>query len=269
MDTIPQDAPQDKPTPKFTYIYVLVDPETQAIRYVGKADNPRKRLTGHIRGYRDSNKHKLNWIRGLASRGLYPIMQVIEQVPYEMWPERECYWMQFYRSQGCALLNIADGGKGGSFLHTKEHKRKIGDFFRGKPQTPEHVEKRAAKHRGMKRSPESVERSASKHRGKKLARDGVEKRAATQRGMKRKPFSEEHRRKLSEAAKRREPNPEANAKRSATQKGRKQSPEWIAKRTAARRGKKMSLEARANISLGRKRASAMKRNPPDGPILWG
>jgi hypothetical protein len=268
MDNIPQNDAQGKLTPVTTFIYVLIDPETNEIRYVGKSDNPRKRLDGHVYSNKDSNRHKLNWVRKLARNKLKPVMQVIEETPYELWKERECYWIAYYRAQGCILLNVAEGGGGGGYPHTEEHNRKIGDFFRNKPQAPEHVEKRASQHRGMKRPPESVERSASKHRGKSPSAQTPERRSASTKGKKRTPFTEEHKRHISEATKHRKHSPEANAKRSATQKDRARPPEAVAKSAATRRGRKNAPGSGVNISLGKKRANAMKKNPPNAPTLW-
>ena len=47
---------------KYTYIYILIDPFTNQIRYVGKANNPKERYKNHKNRCRDKNTHKRNWI---------------------------------------------------------------------------------------------------------------------------------------------------------------------------------------------------------------
>ena len=45
-----------------TNIYILKDPITNDIRYVGKSDNPDKRYLSHINENRN-NTYKENWIK--------------------------------------------------------------------------------------------------------------------------------------------------------------------------------------------------------------
>src|SRR5258708_6488621 len=117
MDTIiPQNTPQNNLTPETTYIYALLDPETNEIRYIGKADDPQKRFSRHL--WERDDTHKQRWIRDLRSRGLKPLLQIIEEIPFALWQERECYWIAFYRTQGCHLTNSAIGGWGG--VHSPE-----------------------------------------------------------------------------------------------------------------------------------------------------
>lgn len=97
-----------------TYIYSLIDPETQEVRYVGKSNTPGKRLVAHVcTTHDDCNPHKQNWIKQLKSRGLRPILSIIEETTLDLWPEREIYWIEFYRSMGSNLTNLAGGGLGG------------------------------------------------------------------------------------------------------------------------------------------------------------
>lgn len=96
-----------------TYIYVLIDPDTNMVRYVGKADNPIKRLSEHIRKSKYSNTHKNNWIISLIKKNLKPIIEIIDVVSTDDWGFWEQYWIDQFKCWGFNLTNIANGGCGG------------------------------------------------------------------------------------------------------------------------------------------------------------
>jgi len=62
-------------------IYLLIDPETRLVRYVGNSKNPRGRLTQHIRESRArQNTAKKAWIYGLLTRNRAPEIRIVAQV---------------------------------------------------------------------------------------------------------------------------------------------------------------------------------------------
>ena len=66
-------------------IYVLIDPETNEIRYVGKTIQSLKvRLTNHLYSVSKHNPYKFNWIQQLKSKKLIPIIMEIE-IKYSPW----------------------------------------------------------------------------------------------------------------------------------------------------------------------------------------
>lgn len=88
-----------------TVIYALVDPFTQAIRYIGKTQQPlRARLLGHIN--QRSNPGKQQWIAGLRERGTEPEMIILDEIenPAEE-PVIESEWINWGIAHGLALLN--------------------------------------------------------------------------------------------------------------------------------------------------------------------
>jgi hypothetical protein len=93
-----------------TYIYGLKDPITNEIRYVGKADNPKKRYSEHLKD-KTSNSHKSRWIEGLQKIGERPILVIIEEVNQNNWKEKEIEWIS-YGKRNWKLTNITDGGEG-------------------------------------------------------------------------------------------------------------------------------------------------------------
>lgn len=126
-----------------TFIYALCEPDTGEIRYIGKADNPHKRLHGHTSSRVINGKtHRSCWIRSLVNQNKSPVLKIIDEVPVNHWQALEAAYIDFCRERGMRLVNIADGGQGTSHWgHT---------FNRGRKQTPESIEKRMSKTRGDK-----------------------------------------------------------------------------------------------------------------------
>lgn len=56
------------------YIYALRDPTNSYVRYVGKTNNPERRLKAHIQRSKTSRLHSSNWIRNVLKNGLFPMM---------------------------------------------------------------------------------------------------------------------------------------------------------------------------------------------------
>lgn len=94
-----------------TYIYALRYPTSGDIRYVGKANNPKKRFREHLRTDRTASSHKKNWILYLLRKGLIPKLEILEEVPMEDWKERERYYIIKCRKK-YKLTNCANGGEG-------------------------------------------------------------------------------------------------------------------------------------------------------------
>lgn len=90
-------------------IYGLFCPDTGALRYVGKANKPAKRLATHIRESRRRKTPVACWVAKLASEGKTPVMRVLEAGCSD-WEGAERRLIAHHREQGAALLNVADGG---------------------------------------------------------------------------------------------------------------------------------------------------------------
>ena len=99
-----------------TKIYVLKCPDTNDVRYVGKTNNPEQRLKAHNNKARDLGTYKRNWINKLREQNKKPIFEIIDEVDIEVWQEREKYWIEYFISMGCNLVNdINSIGKGLTF----------------------------------------------------------------------------------------------------------------------------------------------------------
>lgn len=106
-----------------TNIYILIDPETQQVRYVGKANNVSERYKAHLNRARNHQIHKLNWINSLKKKGLKPIIEVVDIVPINEWIFWETYWIAQFKSWGFNLINYTIGGDGATFSNETTFKK--------------------------------------------------------------------------------------------------------------------------------------------------
>ena len=121
---------------KETFIYKISD-ELGNTRYIGKSNNPRRRLYQHIKD--KSNLHKFNWLNSIIKRGNKPIIEVIEKVSMDNWKEREIYWISKFKDDGFDLLNMTIGGDGAEgMIHSEESKKRMSNSKKGKKLSQEH-----------------------------------------------------------------------------------------------------------------------------------
>jgi hypothetical protein len=108
-----------------TYIYVLKDPFTDEVRYVGKSNNPHKRVIKHnwVGNKRDKNWRKKEWIKSLLDRGSKPIVEVIDEVSKSEWTIHEKEYIKKYLNEGCDLTNYGEGGEGATYGNQTSFKK--------------------------------------------------------------------------------------------------------------------------------------------------
>lgn len=96
------------------YIYTLKDPETNQIKYVGKTNNLSKRFNRHISEYNliNENTLKSKWISALKTKGLLPIIEILDECNDDIVDDIEIYWISQMKSWGFRLTNMTDGGDG-------------------------------------------------------------------------------------------------------------------------------------------------------------
>lgn len=98
---------------KICYIYGLVDPITNDVKYIGKANNTRKRLHTHLtKNNLVKCTYKNNWINGLLNKKLKPELIIIDEVLQSEWEFWEKYWISQFKTWGFKLTNLTDGGGG-------------------------------------------------------------------------------------------------------------------------------------------------------------
>lgn len=156
------EQPQRDDTTDFTYIYGLIDPTTDMVRYIGKSHNPKQRLTKHLSPrFLNETTHKANWLRKLAADGFKPILAIIEEVDRCHWQEAERKWIAHYREllgEG-VLTNTTSGGDGAEkgSKHKPETLKKMSIARKGRIFTEEtRARMRMSRsNMGKKRSPET------------------------------------------------------------------------------------------------------------------
>lgn len=126
-------------------IYLLVDPISKTIRYVGQTkQSPSIRYNGHKHTsvYKKDKTHKGNWLRTLYSVGLEPIIKTLDKVnTREECDELEKFYIKTFLQIGHKLTNHTEGGlttKGYSIPKTREWRDKIGKSNKGKVRTEAH-----------------------------------------------------------------------------------------------------------------------------------
>lgn len=90
------------------FIYVLKDPLTDEVRYVGKTMNCKQRLYNHIINAPKFKRHSSTWINSLLKKNLVPSMSILEECDELGWVERESYWIKQFDN----LTNHTLGGEG-------------------------------------------------------------------------------------------------------------------------------------------------------------
>lgn len=100
-------------------IYLLIDPRTALVRYVGVTSGPlTRRLNDHVRTAAGERTHRGYWINALTTAGYRPLIWPIEVTADR---RRECFWIAHYRAAGCLLTNDTEGGDGGSPMLGRHH----------------------------------------------------------------------------------------------------------------------------------------------------
>ncbi len=111
-----------------TNIYILIDPESNEVKYVGKSNNPQRRFGRHLS--RNTNARKQQWLNSLKDKSLTPELLIIDVVNVLEWEFWEYHYINLYKSWGFNLLNLQEGGRHNSSgfkncKHNNETKSKI------------------------------------------------------------------------------------------------------------------------------------------------
>jgi group I intron endonuclease len=215
-----------------TFIYALCDPRTDDVRYVGKSNDPEKRLRDHLQ-CRSTNVHKDRWLSKLKSQGQKPLLRVLEECDRSDWKDCERFWIATLLESGAALLNLTDGGDGiEGYSHSLETKAKMSESARTSWANPETRERQTAAIRAALADP-AVRAKISAHR-KAVFSDPENARAALAPAM---------------AAKKR---PEVKARASAARRKVWADPEFAARQAEIMREAMNRPETRERLSRAAK-----------------
>lgn len=161
------------------FIYSLNCPITGAVRYVGKSKNPFTRLIQHISESKKETNHRACWIRYLAEQGLRPLLEIVDEATSEHWQQLEVAYIEFFREQGCNLVNGTNGGEDPPLFSR-----------RGMKCSPEARAKISAANKGnkyclgRKLSSEARAKLRAANEGKKHSPEARAKMSAAKKGMK-------------------------------------------------------------------------------------
>ena len=108
-------------------IYILIDPRTDDVRYVGKS------VTGLHRPRCRHGGHCWSWEENLKNEGLKPRIEILESFPDDLSKEKrngtlevwERYYIALGRHLGLPLTNLTKGGEGASREWTEEQKKHL------------------------------------------------------------------------------------------------------------------------------------------------
>ena len=101
--TTPPDIP--------TYLYFLLDPRDDSVRYVGITSDPARRLKFHRGSFRKRRLHRYQWIRKLKKLGLEPKMEIKYLfASRDRARVAEVRLIAVLKIQGARLVNMTRGG---------------------------------------------------------------------------------------------------------------------------------------------------------------
>lgn len=89
------------------YIYILRDPLTGMVRYVGKTNNLHRRNWQHSNG--TGNARFLKWRDHLKTKGYIPLLEVVAECDESNWHLLEAEEIRTQRALGAKLLNVQRG----------------------------------------------------------------------------------------------------------------------------------------------------------------
>ncbi|MEO6304821.1 MAG: GIY-YIG nuclease family protein [Bacteroidia bacterium] len=107
-----------------TFIYGLADTIDNQIKYIGKSNEPQRRLTSHINEalkQKLKNSKKLNWIRKVLSENKKIEIIILDEVDIIEWSFWEQWWIEQFKVWGFKLKN---GTKGRDFSDSEIEERR-------------------------------------------------------------------------------------------------------------------------------------------------
>lgn len=170
------------PSNRRWFIYVLKDPRTDAVRYVGYTNNLKARFKTHIQHARRClhDCYKDRWVRALLALNMSPVMKVIEEGEGDGWQDAERRWIAYYKERA-KLTNGTIGGEGGlGAVWSDEAKARLSKILTGRKRSPEG---RASIARANKRRGWTSEQRASIANANRRRWTGASHTAATRARM--------------------------------------------------------------------------------------
>lgn len=109
---------------KIGYIYALVDPRTNCIRYIGKTSNIEARFSKHKTSAKYCRTYKEKWINSLQNINLQPKIKILICTFESLLNTLEIELIKHYK-QFCKLVNSTEGGDGTRKPQTEKVKERM------------------------------------------------------------------------------------------------------------------------------------------------
>ena len=151
-------------------IYGLRCPLSGEIRYVGQTIKKINRRLAEHRCDKRFNTHKVNWINKLDKLNILDnlAIELLEECEEDLLNEKEQYWIEKLKQDGCKLVNLTNGGIGSGKVCSEETRKKISESNKGKKLSEKSKKRISKSHKGKILSDEH-KKSISK--GLALARE--------------------------------------------------------------------------------------------------
>lgn len=228
-------------------IYVLRCPQSGAVRYVGKAADPKARLRQHLHEARQGQKsHKHDWIRSVLRLGLKPLLEVDVWCDEAAWKDVERARISHWRASGADLTNYTDGGDGATDLSsekrleisarmkrirgTPEARAQAADMMLRCCSDPDWVRARADSAKAARSTPEYKARASERSKARWRDPEYVARMKAARQEVISRP---EYRERLSASTKKAMADPGRKAQLAESVKAAWANPEMRARRVAA------------------------------------
>lgn len=180
------------------YIYGLVDPETNQLRYIGKSKNPESRYRKHLQDSKKKITYKDKWIYHVLFKQKKPELIILDFTLNDDWEEIEKFYIAYFKFIGAKLTNLTEGGDNPPSA-------------KGRVWTAEQLKRISENNKGKKRSEETKKNISLSKKGKPLPHlNGKERSLSHRKNIslslkgrtspnKGKKFDDQYRKKLSDA----------------------------------------------------------------------
>jgi predicted GIY-YIG superfamily endonuclease len=97
---------------EITFIYALFCPLSGKMKYIGKANQPHKRVKEHMYDIRGMTSEKIEWVGQLRKHNKKPILEILDEVEIKKWEFWEGFYIDYFKSLGIQLINTNRKGNG-------------------------------------------------------------------------------------------------------------------------------------------------------------
>lgn len=120
-----------------SYVYALRCPDSKIIKYIGKADNPKRRYNSHMC---DKNRSpKSSWIKSLKTQNKKPELVILGVYDKSIVYNMEIFWINYFKNFN-NLKNLTSGGEGVSKPQSDETRKHISKKLTGVKKSKSHCE---------------------------------------------------------------------------------------------------------------------------------